>query len=107
MTTDPKPHLLDPWFHCCLAEAANNRELIREFDRLYGHNLSRRGAPLDLLVDDASGRMEVGVAAFCEFVRECVYERCPRPEPRSENGLQNDSSAQDRSGDLRSEKRPA
>lgn len=71
--------LLDPWFHVCLDEAIGNRELLREFDRLYGHNLSRRGAPLDLMVDESSGRMEAGVAAFVEFVHAYIYSLVPRP----------------------------
>ncbi len=58
--------------------AANTPELVAEYDRLSGTNLSRRGTPLDLMIDDAVGRQEKEMHGFVEFVRECIYERIPR-----------------------------
>jgi len=53
--------------HC-----AGNKELVKEFDRLNGSNLLRAGTPLDLAIDDASGRTAADVAKFAEFVRVIV-----------------------------------
>lgn len=68
-------HLSDPFFGQCLREAANTPELLAEFDRLNGTNLSRKGSTLDLMVDDATGRTKDDVKKFVEFVREFVYEK--------------------------------
>jgi len=68
---------MDPAFMVCLGEASGTPGLVAEFDRLQGANLSRRGCPLDLMIDDATGRMDADLAAFVEFVREAVYERLP------------------------------
>lgn len=62
--------------HTCLA----NRELIQQFDRLNGTNLSRRGSPIERMVDDGSGRTEADLAAFVEFVVDCVISRLTPPE---------------------------
>lgn len=71
--------LHDPFFLVCLHASAANSDLVREFDRLHGTNLSRRGSGLELAIDDASGRTESDVRQFCEFVAEFVYARVPRP----------------------------
>lgn len=63
----------DPYFLDCLREAVHDPEFVAEFDRLTGHNLSRHGTGLDLMIDDASGRTEAGIREFCEFVRDHVY----------------------------------
>ena len=64
-------------FKQCLAECAATPELVAEFDRLTGHNLSRRGSKLDIQIDDATGRTDAGLKAFIEFVHEFVWERLP------------------------------
>jgi hypothetical protein len=61
----------------CLMECAGTPELVAEFDRLRGANLSRRGSGLDLEIDRATGRLNADMQAFCEFVYECVYARLP------------------------------
>jgi hypothetical protein len=61
----------------CLTVAANTPELVAEFDRLTGHNLSRAGTPMDLAIDDASGRTEAGAKEFIDFVHDCIFERLP------------------------------
>lgn len=67
----------------CLAVASNIPELVKEFDRLTGHNLSRNGSPLDLAIDDATGRTEDGAKDFIHFVRECVFERIQKEKSNS------------------------
>lgn len=59
----------------CVREAFNNRELLAEFDRLKGTNLSLRGTALDLKIDFASGRFEPEIEQFVEFMKECVWDR--------------------------------
>lgn len=67
--------LANDFFQQCLKAAASNKELVAQFDRLTGHNLSRSGKPIELLVDDASGRTEESLQDFVAFVRDCVYDR--------------------------------
>ena len=59
----------------CLIAAINEPEPVKEFDRLKGTNLSRRGSPLDLLIDESTGRLEHDFNEFVEFVRGDIYER--------------------------------
>jgi hypothetical protein len=62
----------DPFFLACLRAAATP-ELVAEFDRLSGANLARRGTPLDLMIDDATGRAHDDMGKFVAFVRDCIY----------------------------------
>jgi hypothetical protein len=64
----------------CLNAALEVPELIANFDRLYGYNLSRRGAPLELAIDDATGFTEAGIIEFMNFVWEFVFTRIPVDE---------------------------
>lgn len=52
-------------------------DLVLEFDRLYGTNLSRSGTALDLAVDDASGRFKSDLARFRQFTDD-LCARMPR-----------------------------
>lgn len=56
-----------------LHECANNQEFVENFDRLRGTNLSRRGAPIGLAIDAATGRMESDTELFYDFVLEYVW----------------------------------
>ena len=58
----------------CMIVASGTEELVKEFDRLTGSNLSRKGSGLDLMIDDASGRTEESAKMFVDFVRECICE---------------------------------
>jgi hypothetical protein len=59
---------------CCRSVFAN-RELLAEFDRLTGSNLSLRGTAFELQIDFASGRFEPEMEKFVEFVKDCVWDR--------------------------------
>ncbi len=59
--------------YTCITYAANNKELIAQFDRLHGANLSFEGTPLDLMIDEASGRQVDDIKKFIEFVETCIY----------------------------------
>lgn len=68
----------DVVLHC-----AAQPELVANYDRLRGTNLSRRGTDMDLLIDDACKRTESEIPGFVAFVWECVWTRLP-PEAFSE-----------------------
>ncbi len=61
----------------CLGLALHDKELIAQFDRLKGHNLSRVGTPLDLMIDDSTGRTEQAMDDFTDFVWD-LSQRVPR-----------------------------
>jgi hypothetical protein len=58
--------------------AVADKDMIAEFDRLKGHNLSRVGAPLELKIDDSTGSPEQALDDFTDFVWE-LAQRLPTP----------------------------
>ena len=70
--------LQDPFFIECLSVSADNKELVKEFDRLTGFNLSLKGSPITIAVDSSTGFLDEGLREFVKFVYECVYLRCQR-----------------------------
>ncbi|WP_295442574.1 hypothetical protein [uncultured Thiodictyon sp.] len=64
---------ISPSLAYCLIDAVNHPELVAQFDRLAGCNLSRRGTDLDLMIDDATGRSDADVDRFIAFVEEFIY----------------------------------
>lgn len=70
--TDADPHLT---FTECVLACAARPDLVAEFDRLRGTNMSRRGTPIELLIDDSSGRYERDAVMLSEFVYEYVWCR--------------------------------
>ena len=64
-------------FQQCIEASAANSELVREFDRLRGTNLSLRGSPVELAVDKATGRLASDLQSSIEFVWDCVFLRVP------------------------------
>lgn len=60
-------------FQEILMHCATDTELVTQFDRLQGSNLARKGAPINLMVDDATGKTNDDLQRFVEFVHECVY----------------------------------
>ena len=59
----------------CVVAAINEPELVKEFDRLKGTNLSQVGTPFELLIDAHTGPLEHDFNEFVEFVRDCIWER--------------------------------
>lgn len=59
----------------CVMECAGNSELVAEFDRLSGSNLSLKGAKIELMIDEATGRLNAELAMFVSFVYERVWTR--------------------------------
>lgn len=56
----------------------DNRELKTQFDRLRGTNVSRSGSPMNVMIDDATGKFEADASAFFEFCLD-LYQRLPAP----------------------------
>ena len=60
-------------FEEVLMECARDKTLVAEFDRLTGHNLSIKGAGIERMIDDTTGRTEEGIKDFIAFVHETVW----------------------------------
>jgi len=68
-------------FYECLMACAANRDLVREFDRLRGTNLSLKGSGIELMIDEATGRLKQDLQAFVEFVYEFIWVRIDWSQP--------------------------
>lgn len=77
MLTPIQLALLPQWIEMCL----ENEDLRREFDRLYGTNTSLRGSPLELKIDEASGRLQGDAKKFVAFCVD-MLERFQPPEEK-------------------------
>lgn len=73
-------------FSMCLSEAANDKELLAEFDRLTGYNISLKGPAIVQEIDKATGHLEKGARAFYDFVLEHVYLPVQAAVDESEEG---------------------
>lgn len=67
----------DPAFQLCLHDAIETRELVQQFDRLYGATLTTRATPLERMIDKATGKADDDMRAFVEFVHDGIYLRLP------------------------------
>lgn len=61
-------------FHIALADS----EVCEEFDRLKGTNVSRKGSPLELAIDDGSGRYASDMLRFRAFTDD-LFSRLELP----------------------------
>ena len=60
-------------FNLCVDGVIENKDFIKEFDRLYGSNLSMIGAPIELMIDKSTGRIDSDVKELLEFIYKYVY----------------------------------
>jgi hypothetical protein len=67
-------------FLTCLEECIENKELVSNYDRLRGTNLSLRGDALSLAIDKASGRIEKEFEDYVEFCFETVFMTLPEQQ---------------------------
>lgn len=67
-------------FYDCLMECAKNKELVKEFDRLNNSNLSFAGSPINILVDEATGKQKDDLRDFIDFCYEYVWLYCAIPK---------------------------
>lgn len=63
----------DLTFKDCLMECAGNKELVREFDRLNGCNLSMQGSPLGLEIERVTGKQKDDLIKFIAFCWEYIW----------------------------------
>lgn len=70
-------------FAQCVLQSARNQDLVREFDRLYGCNMSLKGRTMELAIDKASGRLDSDCLTFINFVFDCVWMRLS-PDARND-----------------------
>jgi len=68
-------------FLACVKECSECHELVANVDRLYGTNILRRGAPINLMVDDATGKADADKQTFLRFVWNCIFIRVPVGDP--------------------------
>lgn len=68
------------WLSICVRAAIASPELVAEFDRQHGTNLTMRGTGLDLQIDLACGRLEHDLQQFVAFVHETIATRVPPPD---------------------------
>lgn len=62
-------------FHETLTHCAKERSLVRQFERLTGHQLLGSEKPLEVMIDKATGWEPSSEAldAFVRFVWECIW----------------------------------
>ena len=63
----------DLTFNECLMECAGNKEFVKEFDRLNGCNLSMQEAPINIMVDEATGKNKDDMIKFIAFCWEFIW----------------------------------
>lgn len=54
---------LAQWLGICV----HSDEIIAQYDRLKGTNLSRKGSGLSILIDDTTGKYDSDAKAFLDF----------------------------------------
>jgi hypothetical protein len=54
-----------------------NKELVRQFDRLWGTSLGKRLSPVHFAIDEATGKLEHDLGLFVAFVDDCIWQRLP------------------------------
>ncbi len=57
----------------CLMQCAATPEFVREFDRLNHSDLARRGIPINIMIDDATGKTDADIKKFVAFVAEFIW----------------------------------
>lgn len=64
-----------------LWDCANNKDFVREYDRIRGTNVGLRQSPMSNEIDRTTGKWQSEVKAFFEFCTDAVWLRLP-PEVR-------------------------
>lgn len=72
------------FFEMAVYCATTEPEIVANFDRLYDANLSTFGkrAPLEQMIDRATGRERDTIHKWLTFVHDCIWTRLP-PDPPS------------------------
>jgi len=61
-------------FHQCIVESCIP-ELIENFDRLHETNIARKGHPINIVIEEACGKLDDDMKQFIEFVWEYIFLR--------------------------------
>jgi len=75
MKTTPTQPACASAFKACVMLCAADVEFVAAFDRLTKSNLQGRGSPVDLAIDDATGRLPEDAKLFVAFVFDVVWSR--------------------------------
>jgi hypothetical protein len=65
-------------FAACVNQAISCVELVRQVDRLYGTTLVTRTAPIERMVDEATGKQSGDIRTLLRFVWNYIFIRCPK-----------------------------
>lgn len=60
-------------FHGCVMICLGNKEFVTQFDRLTGTNISKKGTPIEILVDESTGYFDKGFREFLEFCWDYIF----------------------------------
>ncbi len=74
---DAMHSMLSQWMKMC----ADSPEFVAQFDRLRGTNIQRKGTPLELAIDDATGRFEADSKKFAKFCFDMFLRLPPITTP--------------------------
>ena len=64
-------------FMVCLEETAGTIELVKQFDRLHGSSFATRRAPLEVMIDEATGKQDADIQELFRFVWNMIFLRVP------------------------------
>ena len=59
----------------CVRHAIATPDLVKEFDRLRGTDLSGRASPIAQMIDQATGKADHDVRLFLEFIWDVIFCR--------------------------------
>lgn len=62
-------------FRECMVTCLQDMDVVREYDRLMGTKLSRRGDLIGQMIDEATGRRKKEMEGFIEFCWEYIFLR--------------------------------
>lgn len=62
-------------FEDVVATCLENRELVAEYDRLNGTNLSKKLSPIENAIDSATGKREQELLGFIAFVDLVIWSQ--------------------------------
>ena len=62
-------------FASCLKQCAQDQELLANYDRLKGTNLSLKGSSISLEIDRVTGRIESELREFIDFCWNAIFLR--------------------------------
>lgn len=69
------PEDLKEFFKFCVHESFKNKELLKQFDRLQGTSLSKKGlSPIEIEIDKITGKQDDDMKKFIKFVDQYIFQ---------------------------------